>query len=46
MQIGCSKLILSFSALAESAKALVYYAPAFNTLLSFSLSAEFADMPA
>ena len=29
---------------ADSADVLVYFAPAFNILLSFSLSAELADM--
>ena len=42
--IGCSKPILSFSVSAELVDTLVYYAPAFNILLSFPLSAEFADM--
>jgi len=36
-------MILSFSASAEPANMLFYYAPAFNILLSFYLSAEFAN---
>ena len=37
---------MSFSASAESADTVVYLALALNTLLSFFLSAELADMPA
>ena len=37
-------MILSFSASAKTADALTYFAPAFNNFLSFSLSADLADM--